>query len=385
MDPAPGDQPEQPWGVRDYAPGTEPPDSPAFSPPADWTVAMTDDAIVVLSVDGKTMAVGTWEEAGSAERTDDQRPEPSGSVGPSDPRDVILAGGWTGTFTPLDDPRGVTAGLDEVWLSTGVNKVLSLDPATGIASAGAPTSGPPFAAPAFGVGDVVAGDDGTWVASPFGTVVSHLDASTNEVDLEIDVSAFRNLGGGQGLDDSPGRLATTPGALWVSNRFGGQVWRIDPEGGTQTAMVELPTPAVNILGTGLPAVDMAGATDSVWVATSLDVYRIDTSSSRVVSIVSVGTGHGLGLPEVSPDDLSSIDALAVEVDGTPWVVVHRLEDDPALLARIDPDTETVVEEFELPWGHAGEDGFDIAVTDTDLWITTSGDAGDAGVFRISLD
>jgi DNA-binding SARP family transcriptional activator/DNA-binding beta-propeller fold protein YncE len=169
----------------------------------------------------------------------------------------------------------VDADDDSVWVATGTDHVLRLDPATN----------EPIAAVDVGyvpVG-VALGEEALWVVTS-GERALRIQPHTNTATTEVPIGY-------------PVALTAGKQAIWVSD-WRGQVWRIDPDTGTVTQT----TP----VGRGL--VGLCATEGAVFAASNADgtVVQIDPQDGRVVGLVPVG--H-------APTDVTFW-------DGTVWVSIQ---------------------------------------------------------------
>jgi virginiamycin B lyase len=115
-------------------------------------------------------------------------------------------------------------------------------------------------------------DDGLWISSEDGDVVSRVDPHTNAVVETIKAGP------------RPGRIARGEGGVWVLNRGDGSVTRIDPATNTVVAMIAVDA----AVGDG----EIAAGEGSVWIsAPGVPLIRIDPRANRAVQRFE-GTGGG---------------------------------------------------------------------------------------------
>ena len=151
---------------------------------------------------------------------------------------------------------------------------------------------------------VAGSDDGLWVSSEEGDVVTQVNPHTNAVGETTKVGP------------RPGRIAVGEGGVWVLNRGDGSVTRLDPK----TAKVVATIAVDAAVADG----DIAAGEGSVWIsAAGLPLIRIDPRSNRAVQRFE-GDGGGA----------------VVIGHGSLWVsagptLVWRL--DPQLVAATRPD------------------------------------------------
>lgn len=142
-----------------------------------------------------------------------------------------------------------------------------------------------------------------------------------------------------GLEESPGSVAASTEAVWVTNPDVGTVTRIDPT--EQEVRDSIPV--------GENPTGIAVGSDAVWVLESggPSVSRISPDTNQVVETVSVGNGPaGIAVGE-----------------GAVWVT-NRFD---GTISRIDTDANQVVEEIPV-----GLDPRGIAVGFGSVWVTLAG-------------
>ena len=239
--------------------------------------------------------------------------------------DAVWVSGWDGSLVSRIDVdtnevvtvdvgstgTHVSSGGAGVWVGVDGGKVLRLDPLTAQVLSTVDIGGA-SAAP-------LSGDDAVWVVTPESSMLTRVDAVTNEVTATIDVSAsgigtienaivadgkvwVSSCEGGVvsvdeqtlavsepiGLDGCVGTLGFTDDSLWVALE-GQRTVRVDPVTGAVAAVVEIgPTDGAPFMATGDGA---------VWVpVTTGTVARIDTATNTVTDIVDLGrTGQAAGL------------------------------------------------------------------------------------------
>jgi YVTN family beta-propeller protein len=143
-----------------------------------------------------------------------------------------------------------------------------------------------------------------------------------------------------GLEESPGSIAASSEALWVTNPDVGTVTRIDPiEQDVQDSTIQV----------GENPTGIAAGFGAVWVLESggPSVSRISPDTNQVVKTISVGNGPaGIAVGE-----------------GAVWVT-NRFD---GTISRIDPDTSNVVEDIPV-----GLDPRGIAAGFDSVWVALAG-------------
>ena len=237
---------------------------------------------------------------------------------------VVVAGVVAGVATTSGGQKQV---------AVPANSVVALDPngsVTAILAVGAH----PVAA--------VAAADSLWVANLEDRTVTRIDLSSRRILQSIPIGG------------APTALATTPGAVWVSDATG-QISRIDPEYDRPVPTRQL-TAASNLLplGTAWP---MLPASRSIWIVDP-DGY---------VGQFDPGTGRQTGSVDVG-NEPSAVAA----GEGSLWVTNSA----DGTVTRIDPATLVTT---TIPVGH-GPDA--VAVNAAGVWVAN---AGDDALVRINPD
>ena len=148
--------------------------------------------------------------------------------------------------------------------------------------------------------------------------------------------------------DATVALALAPGsvesadAVWVPNRAGGTVVRIDAKDNSL---------GVPIAIGGQPCASLVVAFDSVWVPLCGDgaIARADVKTMKVATTLKIAVADGDG-------------RIATGV-GSIWAITDR----KGVLSRIDPDTNMSVAEIYLAGGATA-----VVFSDDALWITSEG-------------
>jgi YVTN family beta-propeller protein len=223
-----------------------------------------------------------------------------------------------------------------------------------------------------------------WVTNPDEDTVSRIDPATNTV-----TGTFSSGG------SLPIGIASTPGAVWVSNHHAddsgrGSVVRLDPSSGAVVATITLGAETF----AGGPG-GMTVAAGSVWVSVPNlgAVARIDPASNEVSSLIpmdgpcgipaSVGAyvvvpSFGCGRTSLARIDASSntlgklnpggISRFAAGASGSMWVTVTSASCPPkcppstTALSRVDPLTGVVISRLPL-------EGFGFVAAGADsIWV-----------------
>lgn len=136
-------------------------------------------------------------------------------------------------------------------------------------------------------------------------------------------------------------LVADGSAVWATNQ--GRIEKLEHNRPQPTAVVAVPAPCGA----------MAFGFGSVWVANCSDnsLYRIDSHSERVTSIIPTGLADSTG-------------ELSVAVGaGSVWI----LSDSKGVLSRVDPQTDKVIARINVaPYSYAAAFGFD------SVWISNTG-------------
>lgn len=139
-------------------------------------------------------------------------------------------------------------------------------------------------------------------------------------------------------------LAAGEGAVWLSGET--DIFRLDPTTGRRVATIAVPEGPGEASDTGFGA---------LWTATirSPGLARIDPATNRV-------TAH---IPLALPPRLGGEGSIGAGL-GAVWVVTQGPGCESCRLARIDPDTETVVTTIAIEDGGAG-----VRVGEDRVWVT----------------
>ncbi len=213
----------------------------------------------------------------------------------------------------IDRGRSAAIARDAVWVTTG-SETKKIDPITGRVLLTSRTPGASY---------VAVGAGGVWVPSPDG--VTRLDPVTGAADARTDLDVSEVT-----------EIAASGDAVWVTDKVGGTVTRIDPATNEVVAKIQ----------TGLGAHHMAIDAHGVWIANyrANTVSRIDPATNRVVATID-HAGSGVGIAS----------------DGETVYVSTRYQG----ISRIDPDTNTA-----SPVAGFAEWNYGLAYGNGELWVTS---------------
>jgi virginiamycin B lyase len=225
--------------------------------------------------------------------------------------------------------EGVSAGgiclamdvaFDSLWVGDcEASRLLRIDPRTGRVTASIVLPGPPRQE-----SSVAAGEGAVWVTVP-GPRLVRIDPTTNKITATLDAPAV------------PGALRAGVGGLWFVSAEG-TVFRLDAKTGATVAQITVGSvPRFTAIGGG-----------SVWVLNQVDgtVSRIDPKTNAVAATIVV-SGRS-----VEGGDMAFGGGFA-------WA---RVSD--ALVAQIDPATNTVIRRLGTPAGSGS-----VAADDEAVWIS----------------
>jgi len=161
-------------------------------------------------------------------------------------------------------------------------------------------------------GSIVAGAESVWIVTDDKGTLARIDPATNTVVAEVYVPS-----GSYGI-------AFGEGAVWVTSTAHDSVTRVDP----QTNLI------VETIPVGKAPRFIAAGLGAVWTLNQGDgsVSRIDPKTNKVVATIEVGVPGGGG--EIAAGE------------GSVWVTAFQFP-----LSRIDPATNTVVQQF---FGEGGD-------------------------------
>jgi len=161
-------------------------------------------------------------------------------------------------------------------------------------------------------GSIVAGAESVWIVTDEKGTLARIDPATNSAVAEVYVPS-----GSYGI-------AFGEGAVWVTSTAHDSVTRVDP----QTNLI------VETIPVGKAPRFIAAGLGAVWTLNQGDgsVSRIDPKTNKVVATIEVGVPGGGG--EIAAGE------------GSVWVTAFQFP-----LSRIDPATNTVVQQF---FGEGGD-------------------------------
>jgi YVTN family beta-propeller protein len=253
---------------------------------------------------------------------------------------------------------------DHVWVSNKPKDTVSrMDPATNTVVATIPVGRRPCSGLAAGFGSLwvpLCGDETT------ASSLARVDLKTNEVVATLPVTIAHTEGG----------LATGAGSVWVLTDGKGTLARIDPDTNTVAAEIYVDPgsfaaafgegsvwvtstekstlaridPHTNLVVARIPVGKaprfLAVGAGSVWTLNQEEgnVSRVDVKTNEVVATIEVGVPGGGGEIAVG--------------EGSVWVTAFEYP-----LSRIDPSTNTVVQQF------AGEGGDAVRVGHGSVWLS----------------
>ncbi len=221
----------------------------------------------------------------------------------------------SGTVTvTIDGGTGAAIAEDAVWVTVGGQETRKLDPETGEVLLTASTPDAYY---------VSVGAGAVWVPAEGG--IARIDQESGAVVATISIDS------GEVTD-----LAAADDAVWVSDKNGGRVFRIDPATNAVVAEIE----------TGAGAHDFAIDKHGVWVTNyrANTVSRIDPATNEVVATIE-GVGSGVGISAG---------------DGAIWVSSKG-----GGISRIDPASNEVEPIAEFSGWNYG-----VAYGDNELWVSS---------------
>lgn len=227
---------------------------------------------------------------------------------------VVKVDAASGTVTvTIDGGRGAAIGEDAVWVVDG-RETRKLDPERGNVLLTASTPEANY---------VAVGAGAVWVSAEGG--IARLDPASGDVAATIAIDA-------EEVTD----LAAAGDGIWVTDKVGGRVFRVDPT--TNAVVAEI--------ATGAGAHDLAIDEHGVWVTNyqANTVSRIDPATNEVVATIE-GIGSGVGISAGG---------------GAIWVSTKGQG-----ISRIDPDSNKAVLVAELP-----EWNYGVAYGDGELWVSS---------------
>jgi YVTN family beta-propeller protein len=230
--------------------------------------------------------------------------KPKDQVARFDPKTNTVAA----TVTPGQKPcSGLAAGFGSLWVpNCGDQSVARIDLATNAVSATIKTS--------IGntEGSIATGAESVWMMTDANGTLARFDPATNKIVAEIM------------LPTGSFGLAFGEGALWVTSTEHDTVSRVDPDTNLVAETIKVgPKPRFIAVGAG-----------AVWALNQGDgsVSRIDPKTNKVTATIEVGVPGGGGDIAVG--------------EGSVWVTAFEYP-----LSRIDPSTDTVIQQF---YGKGGD-------------------------------
>lgn len=227
----------------------------------------------------------------------------------------------------------------------------------------------PTAAPSA----IAASPNDTWVVNGR-SAVSWLSSATNELVAQVTIGPST---------DSPEVITAGEHSAWVVLEDGA-IGQLDPVPDEMVDRITIPGESVQMVS--------YDGTD-LWVGTDDEVYQVDPISGSVTSSIALGSDDGLyamaasqGVCWVILSDLSvrqiegdsgeitevrtstsqteAVDVAAI--DGAAWILNYG----DRSASRVDADTAAQVQTIDLNLDDGEDWPHSIAVTDSDLWITT---------------
>lgn len=237
---------------------------------------------------------------------------------------VDRAGGTVTRTATLDPtPCAITVAYGSLWVITQSGKLDRVDPATGRVVARIPVGDTSYQA--------MATPGAVWVSNRNGASLTRVDPRTNRVTLTLRLRGTY-----------PGGLAYTLGTLWIGN---------DDSTSTQLIRLDLATRKITRVDAGTRPAYLTTAAGKVWVSNQVDgtVSRIDPATNQVDATVEAGS---------SPVNLGTLGGRQPEV----WVP----DDQGDHLTRIDATTAKVVQRL---WTGQGTGPAIVAAVAGDIWVS----------------
>ena len=229
--------------------------------------------------------------------------EPKNSVSRLDPKSNAV----TTVAVGKEPCSGLAADFDSLWVPNCGDKAISrVDLKTSEITATIRTG------IGQSEGSIVAGAESVWIVTDDKGTLARIDPATNTVVAEVYVPS-----GSYGI-------AFGEGAVWVTSTAHDSVTRVDP----QTNLI------VETIPVGKAPRFIAAGLGAVWTLNQGDgsVSRIDPKTNKLVATIEVGVPGGGG--EIATGE------------GSVWVTAFQFP-----LSRIDPATNTVVQQF---FGEGGD-------------------------------
>jgi virginiamycin B lyase len=257
-------------------------------------------------------------------------------------------------------PDWLALGDDAVWVSNAPKGSVSrLDATTNRVTDTIATGKEPCAGLAIGFSSL-------WVPNCGDSTVARVDLTSRKVS-----ATFRT-----GIADSEGGVAIAAGSFWILTDKNGTLARIDPDTNKVVAEVYVARGSVAV----------AGGDDALWVTSAAQhvVTRVDPHRNLVTATIPVGreprflaVGEGAvwtlnqgdgSVSRIDPATNKVVATIDVGVpgpggeiaagEGSVWVTVFDVP-----LSRIDPETNTVVQQFVGPGGDSVRVGL------KSVWLT----------------
>jgi virginiamycin B lyase len=250
-----------------------------------------------------------------------------GHVWVSDAKSAALwriDGGTVTKAATLDPtPCAITAAYGSLWVITQSGKLDRVNPGTGRVVARIPVGDTSYQA--------LATPGAIWVSNRNGASLTRVDPHTDRVTLTLPLPGTL-----------PGGMAYTAGTLWIGD---------DDSASSQLMRLDLATRKVTRVRAGTRPAYLTAAAGKVWVSNQVDgtVSRIDPATGKVDATVPAGT---------SPVNLGTLDGPRPEV----WVP----DDQGNQLTRIDATTAKVVQ--TLPTGDGSGPAI-VAAVAGDVWVS----------------
>lgn len=263
---------------------------------------------------------------------------------PSQPNALPSAGKVIATV-PVASTGGIAVGGDAVWVaSNGPHAVARVDPQTNRVVATIQVSDP-LPDPLHGPTGLAFSHGTLWVLDGSANCgcVHRIDPKTNRIVATIPLGVATNF------RIAPLGIATTPDAIWVTNRWGsedapaGSVVRIDPTTNSIVAILPLGSSVEGGGPTGI-----AASSGEVWVGvpSTRSMVRIDALSNSLVATI---------------PGFTCIEHQLVMDGGSIWVA------DCDSVRRVDRRTNAIVKTIAIP-GITGSGVRGIAVAGGSVWV-----------------
>ena len=238
-----------------------------------------------------------------------------------------LQGGKVSTVASLDPtPCAITVAYGSLWVITQSGKLDRVDPGTGRVLARIPVGATSYQA--------VATPGAIWVSNRDGASLTRVDPRTNRVTRTLALP-----------DTHPGGMAYLAGSLWIGD---------DDSASTRLIRLNVSTGAVTRVTAGTRPAYLTAAAGKVWVSNQDDgtVSRIDPATGKADATVPAGS---------SPVNLGTLDGPQPEV----WVP----DDQGNHLTRIDATTAKAIQTIDTG---SGSGPAIVAAIGGDVWVTMFG-------------